>query len=134
MIDNGVILKNPLVPEGFYFAQVIAVETEPVATSAIPKLLIQLRLHTSYGLPSDSVFSAILHPTERSMWHYVNFFNTFMLMDPIDQPTKAIGCWGSVRIRPSKFNGIEYSTVKFVYQPLAIRMKSWKLGLEDAES
>jgi hypothetical protein len=134
MIDNSIIQNNPLVPEGFYFAQVVSVESEPSENFMFPKILIHLKLYHKYGLPDDCVFHAILYPTLKSFCYYKNFFNTYLLGDSTDDRQKAVGQWGSVRLSPASFNGNEYSTVHFVYQPLPIRMESWRLGRDSSTS
>ena len=134
MIDNGIILKNPFVPEGFYFARVTAIETEPSEDSVFPKLLIQLKLHPSHELPENNVFSAILHPTPKSLPHYMNFAHTFLWGESTEDLTKAIGRLGSVAIQSVSFCGVAYSTVRFVREPLSIRVQCMKLELADLKS
>jgi len=126
MIHNGEIYSNPVVPSGFYFMQVVSVEEEP-SEYLFPKLLVRLVAHPQYELPDGTLFTAIIHPTPASYGRYKNFFNTFMLGIPVDDLQKAIGYYGSVRLEQSKYGQTTYSAVRFVYQPLEIRIKSYKL-------
>ena len=130
MIDNNILLNNPLIPEGYYFAKVIEIEAEP-AEYYFPKLLVKLQLHPMYGLPKHTCFQAILFPTNKSYYHYKNFFNTYMPGQDADDLTKAVGNWGSVEIYNSEFGDIEYSAVRFCYQPLAIRLDAHRLTKEE---
>jgi len=126
MIDNNILLNNPLIPASYYYAKVIEVEAEP-ADHYFPKLLVTLKLHPIYGLPTETYFRAILFPTDKSFFHYKNFFNTFMLGVNTDNLAQAVGMWGPVEVYNSEFGDIEYSTVRFCYHPLAIRMEVWRL-------
>ena len=130
MIDNNILLNNLLIPAGYYFAKVTDVESEP-ADYFFPKMLVKLQLHPMYGLPNDNYFQAILFPTDKSFYHYKNFFNTYMPGKDADDLTMAVGKWGSVEIYNSEFGDIEYSAVRFCYQPLAIRMDAWRLEKEE---
>ena len=130
MIDNSILLTNPHIPEGYYFAKVIAVESES-SEYLFPKLLIKLILHPMYGILEDTELSAIIHPTDRSYYHYKNFFNTYMLGMDTGEVDKAVGRWGSIQIADFHFNDSHYSTVRFVYQPLQIRMESWRIGQDE---
>jgi len=131
MIDNKSVLNNPLIPSGYYYAKVLRIEAEPVADSKFSKLHIQLRLHPSYGLPEGTIFSALLFPSPKTYFHYKNFYNTYMLGQYTDEFDKAIGHWGCVQIYPSLLAGVEYSAVRFVYQPMPIRLESWRLDKEE---
>lgn len=130
MINNNILLNNPLIPEGYYFAKVIDVEAEH-AEYLFPKLLIKLQLHPMYGLPKDTLFQAILFPTDKSFFYYKNFFNTFMPGVDTDNTEKAVGKWGSIEVYNSEFGDIEYSAVRFCYQPLTIRLETWRLEKEE---
>ena len=130
MINHNILLNNPLVPAGYYYANVVEVEAEP-SEYFFPKLLVTLQLHPMYGLPKDTFFQSILFPTDKAFFHYKNFFNTFMPGKDTDDLTKAVGMWGSVEIYNSEFGEIEYSAVKFCYQPRWIMMESWRLTKEE---
>ena len=78
MINNNTLLTNPPIPDGYYFSKVVDVESE-ASDYLFPKLLIKLTLHPMYATSDDNEVSAILHPTDRSYYHYKNFYNTFML-------------------------------------------------------
>ncbi|NIT55651.1 MAG: hypothetical protein GWN00_05245 [Aliifodinibius sp.] len=133
MIDCKMLLENPLVPPNYYFAKVVDIEAEP-ADYFFPKLLIKLKLHPMYGLDESSIFSAIIYPTDRSFFHYKNFFNTYMLGENVDDLEKAKGSWGSIEIYNTEFGDIEYSGVRFCYQPLDIRMDSWRIEKHEKEA
>ena len=130
MIDNNILLNNPLIPASYYYAKVIDVESEP-ADHYFPKMLVKLQLHPMYGLHKETCFQAIIFPTDKSFYHYKNFINTYMLGPDIDDLTKAVGTWGSVEVYSSEFGEIEYSTVRFCYQPRWVMMESWKLTKEE---
>jgi len=133
MINNNIILNNPTISEGYYFAKVIQVESEP-ADYFFPKLLIKISLHPMYGLGNNSYFHAIIHPTNNSFYHYKNFFNAYMLGVGTTELEKAIGQWGSVEISHSDFNETTYSSVRFVYQPRAVMMEAWRIGRDEREN
>lgn len=84
-----------------------------------------------YGIPKDTYFQAILFPTDKSFFHYKNFFNTYMPGKDADDLAMAVGKWGSIEIYNSEFGDIEYSTVRYCYQPLAIRLETWRLEKEE---
>ncbi len=130
MIDSNILLNNPLVKEGYYFAKVVSIDSEP-ADYFFPKLLIRLVLHPMYSLSKGSVFCAILNPGDRSFYHYKNFFNTFMLGVPTDDLEKAVGRWGSIEICTAEYGDVGYSIVRFCYQPLPVRMESWRIGRDE---
>lgn len=134
MIDNKSVLNNPLIPSGYYYAQVLKIEAEPVAGFTFPKLHIQFQLHPDYGLPEGTLFSSLLFPSPKTYFHYKNFYNTYMLGQFTDALDKAIGHWGCVQISPSLLAGVEYSAVRFVYQPMPIRMESWRLDREETNN
>ena len=130
MIDNSIILKNPLIPEGYYFAKITDIEAEE-STFIFPKLLVKLQLHKQYKLGENNIFHAILHPTSNSYYHYKNFFNSFMLGQETDKLEEAIGLWGSVELSNSTFQELEYSAVRFVYNPRDIMIESFRIWKED---
>ena len=130
MIDNNIILKNPLIPEGYYFAKIIDIETE-ASNFIFPKLLVKLELHKQYELDENNIFHAILHPTEDSYYHYKNFFNSFMFRQETDKLEEAIGLWGSIEISHSTFQELKYSAVRFVYNPRDIMMESFRIWKDD---
>ena len=132
MIEHSTLLSNPLVSPGYYFVKVISVEAES-SQYLFPKLLIKLQLHPMYGVSEASLFSAIIYPASNSYYHYKNFFNTFMLGENTDDIDKAVGQWGSVCLYTSEFDEIEYSAVKFHYQPRPVMMESWRIGRDERE-
>ena len=132
MIDNNILLKNPLIPPNYYYAKVIDVEAEP-ANHYFPKLLVTLELHPMYCLPPNTYFRAILHPTDRSFYHYKNFFITFMPGKNTDELNQAVGTWGSIKIYNTEFADTKYSAVRFCYQPLWVRFESYWITQEFIE-
>lgn len=133
MIDYNLLLNNPLIPEGYYFAKVVEIESEP-SDYNFPKIMVRLQVDPMYGFPRNTCLRAILNPTEKSYYHYKNFFNTYMPGLDADDLTKAIGNWGSINVYNSEFGDVEYSTVKFCYQPIAIRLDACRLAkAEQAE-
>ena len=129
MIDNSIIYKNPIVEDGFYFMKVVSIIDEP-ANYLFPKLLIKLKPHSQYEMDENIEFASILHPTHASYWHYKNFFNCFMLGEVVFEFEKALEQWGSVKVEQSKFGETVYSAVKFVYQPIPVRMHSSNLSTQ----
>ena len=129
MIDNSIIFKNPIIPNGYYFAKIKDIETE-ASDYIFPKILVQLELHKDYGF-TDNIFHAIIHPTQNSYYHYKNFFNSFMITKSIDKLKEAIGLWASIKIYKSDFQGSEYCFVKFVYNPREILIESYRIGREE---
>ena len=132
MIDNNVLLKNPLIRPGYYYAKLLYIETEP-SDYVFPKIIATLGLHQMYQLAPNNVLSAIIHPTQNSYCHYKNFRHTFFLGKNMDEMRTGIGHWGSVELSTSEFNDVKYSSVKFVYQPIPIMMESWRIGEEENE-
>ena len=133
MIDNSLIYQNPVIPSGFYFSRVICVKEEP-SHYLFPKLLIQLTLHPDHGLSDDIVLTSIIHPTSNSYWHFRNFFHTFMWGEYLIDVEKAIGQWGSVEVEKNTYGETEYSSVKFVFQPMPVRIESNKIMREEQEA
>jgi hypothetical protein len=127
MIDTGVIYRNPVVPDGFYYMKVVHKDTEP-ANYLFPKMLIRLVPLPDYEMPAGTTFHVILHPGAPSYWHYKNFYGTFMLGEYIDDLQEAIGQWGSVKVQQMEYNGTLLSSVKFIYQPLEVRRISWRIS------
>ena len=95
--------------------------------------MIRLVLHPNYKMDKDYVFSSIIHPSQNAYWHYKNFYNTFMLGQNVYDLDKAIGVWGSVRLDTCTYGETVYSAVKFVYEPLAVRLKALEIGAEEKE-
>jgi hypothetical protein len=54
-----------------------------------------------------------------------------MLGQNTEKLEKAINQWGSVEITHSSFQELEYSAVKFVYQPREIMIASWRIWKDD---
>jgi len=129
MIDNSRIYQNPIVPNGFYYMKVVSVENEP-AHYIFPKLLIVLTPHPKYGMEDSIEFASILHPTQASYWHYKNFFDCFMLGEIVFEFEKAVGQWGSVKLEQSTYGETVYSAVKFVHQPIPVRIHSSQVSSE----
>ena len=132
MIDNNIIFNNPLIQPGYYYAKLIDVETEP-SDYQYPKILATLKLHQMYNLAPNDVFHGIIHPTQHSLFHYKNFRNAFCLGRSIDEIGAGVGQWGSIEIYTSEFNDAEYSAVKFVFQPIPVRMECWRIWREENE-
>jgi len=126
MIQNNIVFNNPTVPQGYYFMKLVGIEAEPVG-SHFPKLLITLEPLCSYELPKEALFRTILHPTPKSFFHYQNFFWTYFVGMPINDFEGAMGRWGCVEIYRSVFEDIEYSAVRFCYQPIRIRVQAARL-------
>jgi hypothetical protein len=78
--------------------------------------------------------TAIIFPGDKSYYHYKNFFNTYLLGEYVDNLEKAVGRWGSVQIYNAEFGDVEYSAVRFCYQPLMIRMESWRIGKDEGKN
>ena len=131
MIDNSIVLDNPLIPDGYYYAKLLTVETEP-SDYVYPKILATLGLHQMYNLAPNNVLCAIIHPTANSHFHYKNFHNTFFMGKRIDELRSGINRWGSVKSYRTQFNGVEYSAVRFIYQPLPIMMDCWQLSKDES--
>ncbi len=47
---------------------------------------------------------------------------------------KTIGQWGSVKVERNTYGDKEYSSVKFVYQPMAVRIESHKIMRKEIEA
>ena len=63
MIDNNIILTNPVIPAGYYFSKIKDIETE-TSNFIFPKILVNLGLHKQYELGENNIFHAILYPTQ----------------------------------------------------------------------
>jgi len=127
MIDTSAIYRNPVVPPRLYYMKVTSVKAEE-ANYLFPKLLITLVAHPAYKLPKDYVFASIIHPTQKAYWHYKHFFDTFLPEQNPDDLQKAVGVWGGVKLEECKYGKTVYSAVKFIWQPLAIKLKAQKIG------
>ena len=132
MIDNNILLKNPVIRPGYYYAKLLYVETEP-SDYQYPKIHATLGLHQMYQLAPNNVFSAIIHPSQNSLFHYKNFRNTFFPGKGIDDIRAGAGQWGSIEMYTSEFNDAEYSAVKFVFQPIPVRTECWRIWRQENE-
>ncbi len=128
MIDNAIIYQNPIIQDNYYCARVDEIIQEK-EQYIYPKLLIKLKLNPIYEIPVYD-FYAIIHPSENSYYHYKDFFVTYLHSNhiSIENIDQALGRWGFVQISKSRFGGQEYSAVKFVYQPVPIRLETLKLS------
>ena len=128
MIHNSQIF-NSIIPEGFYFAKVIEIETEP-SDFKYPKILIKLKIHKKHNLNKNIFLYSIIHPTKKSKDHYEKFIDTFLCYKDTDFK-KAINRIGSIWVYRSEFNDTVFSSVKFVYQPRSVKIEC--LNLEEKE-
>jgi hypothetical protein len=115
MIDLSSIYHNPIVPEGYYYVQVVHLETDDVSGCKKPRILVELEPWWEHDLDSDTRFSAIVYPTESARFYYENFQNTF-LKNPNEPVEQALHRWGCVQILNTRYNQTEYSSVKWIRQ------------------
>ena len=130
MIHNSLIY-NSIIPEGFYYAKIIDLQTEP-SDFIYPKLLIKLQIHKKHNLNENTFLYSILYPTNKSKDHYKKFIHTFLCYKDKDFK-KAINRYGSIWVYHSEFNSTVFSSVKFVYQPRKIKIECLYLEREERE-
>jgi len=130
MISNDVIFYNPIITPGYYYAKIINLKTEE-SDFHFPKLLIYLKLHPDYNL-ANIILASIIHPTINSEIHFENFWKTYGVLGD-GSYSDCRERYGSIQVYNAEYNGSEYSAVKYVYQPIPIRMKACRLTREERE-
>ncbi len=132
MIDNYTIYLNPIIPPDFYYAKIIHLETEPAAFQ-FPKILTKLSIHPIHHLPENTILTSIIHPTNKSREHFEKFVHTFLNPDERDV-SMADGRWGSIWVYNAKYDETEYSSVKFVFQPIKVKLAVWDIYEREKEN
>ena len=130
MINNSLIY-NSIISEGFYYAKVIELETEP-SDFIYPKLLIKLKIHKRHNLNENIFLYSIIHPSKKSKDHYEKFIHTFLCFKDKDFK-KAINRIGSIWVYKSEYENTVFSAVKYVYQPRRIKIECLYLEQEERE-
>lgn len=115
MIDLSSIYHNPIVPEGYYYVQIVHLETDEVPGCNKPRILVKLEPWWEHDLGEDILFTAIVYPTEAARFYYENFQNTF-LKSKEEPVVQALNRWGCVQILNTRFDNTEYSSVKWIRQ------------------
>ena len=123
------IYANPVIAPSFYWAKVVDLRAEQVDDGR-PRLHIRLQIGPMHEAAAGLTLASIIHPTEAARFYFVNFVNAYRIAGPNYE--QAIGRWASVQVSPAKYQGAEYSAVKYTHQPLLIRTKS--IILERAEA
>ena len=131
MIDNATVFNNPTIPDGYYYAKIISIEQEP-ANFKYPKLLIKLKLHRMYGI--DDTLTAILYPTEKSLFHYKNFIRSYIMYTDHCSFDEIPDVYGSIEICRTKYEETMFSSAKFVYMPRWAIVEATKLRWQDEEA
>jgi hypothetical protein len=126
MINPCSIYRNPQIPSGYFYAKVIDLQTEPMEGYVMPKVLVKLKLHSDHGLGDNVVLSAIVYPTPKAKFFYMNFLNTFLTNDEVDVE-KVKNRWGCIKVYPTKYGQTEYSAVQWIYQLPPVKQQIAKI-------
>ena len=119
------IYDNPLIDKGFYWVKVIDVRVEP-CSGGWPRLHIRLQVGLMHEEIAGMVFTSVIHPSDASMCHRLNFLAAFRAPD--FQYKDAIGRWSSVEIYPAEYGGTHYSAVRYAAPPRLQNL--WAIWLE----
>lgn len=131
MLDTRSIYRNPQIPQGFYYVKVVEVQVEPMDGYVMPKVLVKMKLHSDHGLGDDVVLSAIVYPTPKAKFFYMNFLNTFLTNDEVDVE-KVQNRWGCIKVYPAKYGQTEYSAVQWIYQLGPVKQEIARIYEEEA--
>ena len=114
MVDLSCIYHNPLIPAGYYFVKVMHLDTEQVPGYERPRIQVRLWVHPRHEIGDDVYLDTIIHPTDKSIYRWINFRDTFLDQDEI--LLDAVGRWGRVAVEDAEYQGTEYSSVKWIRQ------------------
>lgn len=120
MIDLSSIYRNPQIPAGYYFVKLIDINTEELGLTR-PRIWVKLRIGPMYPPESGQHLHSIIHPTDRAIYFYKTFVSTFIIRG--NRYHEAINHWGCIEVFDAQHGKTKYSAVKYVYQPLNIRLK-----------
>jgi hypothetical protein len=133
MIDKSVIYRNPLIPEdGYFYVQVLNVDMDNVPNSDHPRIFVRVQLHPDYGYGDNVTLASIIHPSEKCKYQRMNFLNTFLILNE-NHIQQALGKWGSVEIYQTEYMETKYSAIKWVYQPIPIRLECARMNQEQQQ-
>ena len=129
MIDLSLIYRNKRIPKGYYFAKVTDIDTEEVGQNR-PRIQVALKIGPMHE-ESGTILHSIIHATDAAIYWYKNFVSTFLIRG--NRYHEATGRWGSIEVYNAKHGKTKYSAVKFVYQPLGIRLHSHDIELAEQD-
>jgi hypothetical protein len=132
MLDTCSIFRNPKIPQGYYYVKVIDLQTAPMKGYNQPIVLVKLKLYPNDNIDKDVVMSAVIYPTEKAKYHYLNFLNTFLRNDEKDLDI-VMNRWGCVKIYDAVYEHIEYSAVHWIFQLPQAKQCIAKIEEEEAE-
>ncbi|NLX22934.1 MAG: hypothetical protein GXY55_14875 [Phycisphaerae bacterium] len=131
MIDLSCIYRNPTIPAGYYFAKIVQLDAEQIAGYERPRIQVCLLIHPRHEVGDDVYLHAIIHPTEQSVFRWVNFRDTFLGEDEV--LLDAVGRWGRVAVEDAEYQGTQYSSIKWIYQTPLARLQVRRIAREERE-
>lgn len=123
------IYANPVIPPGFYWAEVVDLRAEQVDEGR-PRLHIRLQIGPMHEAATGVTLASIIRPSEAARFYYINFIHAYRIAGTNFE--QAIGRWASVGVYTATYGGTEYSAVRYTHQPLSIRTNA--IMLEQAEA
>ena len=129
MINLASIYRNRCIAAGYYFVKVIDIDTEEVGLNR-PRIQVALKIGPMYE-EGGTILNSIIHATDASRYWYKNFILTFWVSGA--RLHEAIGKWGSVEVYDAHHGETKYSSVKYVYQPLPIRMRTYQIAQDEQQ-
>ena len=129
MIDLSSIYRNRRLPAGYYFAKVTDIDTEELGHDR-PRIEVSLKIGHMHA-EGGTQLSSIIHPTDAAIFWYKNFVSTFLIRG--NRYHQAIGRWASIEVLDAKHGKTKYSAVKYVYQPLEIRLQTHDIEMAEQE-
>jgi len=127
MIDLSSIYRNPRLPQGYYSCKVTDIDTEEIGLNR-PRIRVTLKvgpMHEEVG----TILHSIIHATDAAIYWFKNFVSTFAIRS--NRYHEAIGRWGCVQVFNAKHVKTKYSAIKYIYQPLPIRMRSHEIAQDE---
>ena len=131
MVDLSCIYHNPRIPAGYYFVKVAHLDAEQVPDYERPRIQVRLWVHPRHGIGDDIHLDAIIHPTEKSIYRWANFRDTFL--DEGEVLMNAVGRWGRVAVEDAEYQGTQYSSVKWIRQTPSARLEVRRIVREERE-
>jgi hypothetical protein len=132
MIDRSSIYRNPIIDDGYYYMQVVEVQTEPYPDCVMPLVQVRLQPHPEDGFDKDFSLSAIVYPTSQARYHMMNFLNTFLKNDEIDVE-KVLHRWGCVRVYTAQYGASQYSAIHWIFQTQVTKRNIERIYEEERE-
>jgi hypothetical protein len=126
-MNPNAYLNNTVIPEGFYNVKCLDVETLDGRT-----VIVKLKVvpYEPYGEAQNAILYATLRDAPAAQPMHEMFRLTFRVQD---DPAKAVGRFGCVKVRVDEFQGELYGGVHFINQSGPARRDARGLELADED-